>query len=57
LQLSLTNASQSDLLPNDQATSKQTQKLFDALEKGIPSWTESAAYTISREELSRLEQI
>jgi hypothetical protein len=53
----VTDASQSDLLPNDPATSERTQKLFDALGNGIPSRTETAAYTISSEELSRLEQI
>jgi hypothetical protein len=53
----VTDASQSDLLPNDPATSERTQKLFDALGNGIPLRTETAAYTISSEELSRLEQI
>jgi hypothetical protein len=53
----VTDRGQSDLLPNDPATSERTQKLFDALGNGMPSRTEQAAYTISSEGLCRLEQI
>jgi hypothetical protein len=52
----VTDRGQSDLLPNDPATSERTRKLFDALGNGIPARAEKAAYTISSEQLSRLEQ-
>ena len=53
----VTEGGQSDLLPSDPAASERTKKLFNELGNGIPSRTEKAAYTISSEDLSRLEQI
>jgi NACHT domain len=53
----VTDGGQSDLLPSNPAASERTKTLFAALGNGIPSLTEKAAYTISSEDLSRLEQI